>query len=114
MPALEEQFKENLEAWRKYHLEHLHDSSPVTSLNCEAYRNIVSMGKEALPLIRKAYDSESSDPHDYKSLRYLLVHSVAEIVMEDFEIPEGHILETEDYTIKWLDENMSKYVREKK
>ncbi|MBI5347273.1 MAG: hypothetical protein HZB66_01540 [Candidatus Aenigmarchaeota archaeon] len=85
---------------------------PVT--NCAPYRKIVSMGYEALPLIRQVYDRDSSDSFLLSILKgYGLVSVVREIVGDDFSIPEeiqGRISAMEDYTKRWLDENMSRYV----
>ena len=35
-------------------------SSSESVRDCDAYRKIISMGKEALPLLRKLYDSDTS------------------------------------------------------
>ena len=58
MPELEEKFKENLEAWREHCIQKVNSSNPNDFLDCDAYREIVAMGKDALPLIRKAYDEK--------------------------------------------------------
>jgi hypothetical protein len=82
--------------------------------NCDAYRKIISMGYEALPLIRQVYDRDSKDNFELSIVQgHGLVSIVREIVGDDFSIPEeirGRIPAMEDYTKRWLDENMGRYV----
>jgi hypothetical protein len=89
-------------------------SSAEPVRNCDSYRKIVSMGYEALPFIRKVYDREKSDDLALSIVQgHGLVAIVREIVGDDFSIPEeirGRISAMEDYTKRWLDENMSRYV----
>ena len=115
---LEQQFRESVEEW-KAHCERpeVELSSLGTSLtDCDAYRNIVAMGREALPLIRKLYDTDK----DF-SLNIIrghgLVRAVKDIVGEDFQIPRemlGKIEDIEKYTASWLDNYMAKFPGEKK
>jgi hypothetical protein len=116
MENLEQKFKENLEEWRKHCLRKINSSNPHDYINCEAYRNIAAIGHPALPLIRKAYETESKSFNDPDSLNWELHNLVVEIIGEDFKIPDwmkGRIKVIEKYTIKWLDENMDKYMRER-
>lgn len=82
--------------------------------NCDSYRKIVSMGYEVLPLIRKVYDRDSSHNFELSIVQKLgLVSVVREIVGDDFLIPEdirGQTSAMEEYTKRWLDENMGRYV----
>jgi len=111
MSQLEEKFKENLEAWREHCIQKVNSSNPNDDLECDAYRNIVAMGKEALPLIREAYDL-----NQHSSIRLLemnLHHAVQEILGDDFKVPEDiryNLDKIMQYTPKWLDENMDKYI----
>jgi hypothetical protein len=94
---------------------HVQVSSSVEPVrNCDSYRKIVSMGYEALPLIRQVYDRDSSDNFELSIVQgHGLVSVVREIVGDDFSIPEeirGRIPAMEDYATRWLDENMGKYV----
>jgi len=86
-------------------------SKPVR--NCDSYRKIVSMGYEILPLIRQLYNKDSSDNFALSIVQeHGLVSVVRDIVGNDFSIPKeihSQISAIEDYTKKWLDENMNKY-----
>jgi len=72
------------------------------------------MGYEALPLIRKVYDLDSSDNFALSIIQgHGLFSTVEKIVGNDFSIPEeiwGKILKMKDYTKEWLDENLGKYI----
>ena len=114
MSKLEQEFNENMEVWREHCIKTAYSSIIQDYLNCEGYRNIVYMGKKALPLLRKAYDTESDDRGHRDSLRWLLVNPVKAILGADFQIPNwmrGMIPVMAKYTAKWLDENMEKYVK---
>jgi len=73
------------------------------------------MGYRALPLIRQVYDRDSSDNFELSIVQcHGLVSVVREIVGGDFSIPEeiqGRISAIEDYTKRWLDENMGRYIQ---
>lgn len=60
--GLEESFHQAVEEWIEYcrnpHAQVSFSSESVK--NCDAYRKIISMGKEALPLLRKLYDTDAS------------------------------------------------------
>ena len=114
MSELEEKFKENLEAWEEHCIQKVNSSNQKDSLNCDAYRNIVAMGKPALPLIREVYHEEGDD--STKIFLVYLHNAVRKIVGSDFKIPEDiryNLNEIIKYTPKWLDENMHKYVGER-
>ncbi|MDP3917216.1 MAG: hypothetical protein Q8Q42_02920 [Nanoarchaeota archaeon] len=112
-------FNQALEEW----IEHCRDShirfssfaEPVK--NCEPYRKIISMGYKALPLVRQVYDMDISDNFELSIVIELgLASVVRDIVGDDFSIPEkirGRISAIEDYTKKWLDENMDNYLSRK-
>ena len=79
-------------------------------LNCDAYREIVRMGPKALPLIKHIYSGRDSFAF-FPILGWS--NAVQEIVGDDFQIPEeirGKVKDIRDYTVKWLDENMKKYI----
>lgn len=105
-------FEKWIEHCRSPHVRFSSFSEPIR--NCDAYRKIVSMGYEALPLIRQVYDRDSSDDLAISIVKgHGLVAVVREILGDDFSIPKeirGHISAIEDYTKRWLDENMNKYV----
>ena len=109
-------FHQAVEEWiehcRNPHVQLSSSAEPVR--NCDSYRKIISMGYEALPLIRQVYDRDSLANFELSIVRgHGLVSVVREIVGDDFSIPEeicGRISAMEDYTKRWLDENMGKYV----
>jgi hypothetical protein len=112
MSDLEQKFKENLEGWREHCHKNILSSccNPDDYINCDAFRNIVSMGKDVLPLIRKAYDTELNYEQDIDSLRYDLHYAVLEIVKGKLEFPNTveDLEQMSEYTIKWLDEYLGK------
>ena len=83
--SLKDEFRKNLAEWKEY------AASPeviVWSMDwkyrdCVAYRNIVNMGMEALPLIRDACISEEYS--EFAIWGY--AHIVREIIGEEFDIP---------------------------
>jgi len=89
-------------------------SSAEPVRDCDSYRKIVSMGHQALPLIRGVYDRNSADNFELSIVQgHGLASAVREIVGDDFSIPEeirGRIRAMKDYTKRWLDENSSNYV----
>lgn len=109
--SLEDSFDKAVDEWIVHCKSHevQFSSSILPVLDCDAYRKIVSMGKDALPLIRKVYDR---NPDYNLALEIVQAHglsqAVREIVGEEFKIPEemcGMILSIEEYTKEWLDKN---------
>ena len=107
------QFESDLREWQ------LHLSKPEVQISsdarkfrdCDAYLRIKSLGVNALPHIRETYDKTGDI-----SLDILKVHCLASLVHEiigsDFQIPEeirGRMLDIQSYTMKWLDQNISRY-----
>lgn len=78
-------------------------SSSLNLTNCDACRKIISMGYEALPLIRRLYDEDSSNNF---ALRIIQGRGLSAIVRK---IVKGE-LSIDDYTRKWLDDNMHHYL----
>lgn len=109
-------FHQAIEEWiehcRSPHVQLSSSFEPVR--NCGAYRKIVSMSYDALPFIRQVYDRECSDDFALSIVQgHGLAAIVREIVGEDYCVPEeirGRISAIEDYTKKWLDENIPKYI----
>jgi len=113
---LEDTFNQAVDEWiehcRKPEVQY---SSSIQSVrDCEPYRKIVSMGSEALPLVRQLYDRDSSSNFELSIVKgHGLSGAVREIVGEDFQIPEvirGRVTEMEQYTKSWLDSHISEYV----
>lgn len=127
--GLEQKFHQAVGEWiehcRTPHVQASSSSEPVR--DCDAYREIISMGKKALPLLRSLYDADTSfyasgqDRRGEDAERDIplsmikghgLVSTVREIIGDDFLIPEeiqGQISVVEEYTKNWLDENMHRY-----
>lgn len=111
MENLEQRFNKNMEAWREHCAKIPAYSDWAEFINCEGYRNLVAMGKEILPLLKKAYYSESGGSH------LILIDIVGDIVGSDFQIPRWTMHSMglmQRYTIRWLDQNADNYVKEKK
>lgn len=80
---------------------------------CDPCREIIGLGYKALPLIRKLCDKPSVDGSKLSSLQACLHHVVGQIVGKDFQMPEnirGRVIEMENFTKNWLDQNMNKYL----
>jgi len=103
----EQRFNQYLEAWKVRARETAHFSSPVPLFDCQAYREIVSMGQAALPLLRKAYDRDSRTDFPLAIIQaHGLVRAVRDIIGPEFSIPEnirGDMLAIEEFTRNWLD-----------
>jgi hypothetical protein len=170
MPAtLEQRFQDALKKWIEHRRRNSLHSYPVAILDCDAYREIVSMGVNSLPLIRdqlhqeietnKKYDNElrrlkikvfgtdqvelfddnykrmceDSEYQKYQKGYYLEIwgnpgefwrYAVHDIIGDDFRIkideespvkPRRGFVAIDvkgvmQYTFKWLDDNMHKYV----
>jgi hypothetical protein len=83
-------------------------SRPQTYIECDAYVGITSMGKEALPLVRRAIDESGDKQIPLIGLPQLL----DDLVGTDFQVPPellGRLPEIRDYARTWLDFNMSRY-----
>ena len=89
-------------------------SSSQSVIDCDSYKRIVSIGRDALPLIRQMYDKDSSDNPELSIIQDLgLVAVVKDIIGDDFQIPEqikGKISAMKDYTIYWLDKYLLEYI----
>ena len=109
-------FQQALEEW----VVHCEDprvqlsSSPDAVTDCHAYRTIVSLGYQALPIIRQLYEVERFDVFPLSLIKgHGLVAAVRDIVGDGFSIPEemqGRVSALEDYTKRWLDEHMVEYL----
>jgi len=105
--GLEGRFWNAVERWEEHCKKNAHHSSVKRYVDCDAYREIVSMGKKALLFIRKLYDEESE-------VYCFLSMAVSEIVGNDFKIPleiSGKRNEIQEFTKKWLDKNMPQHIR---
>ena|SRR3989338_8161127 len=86
-------------------------SNPSDIIACEPFEKIVSMGIEALQFIRELYDNDINGPESYLIRGHGLPSAVKYIMDEKFVIPadvSGNIVQMEEYTRSWLDENMGK------
>jgi hypothetical protein len=55
---LEQMFEKELIDWKHHIVDTNYSSNSQAYINCDAYRNIVLMGEEVLPLIRKELETE--------------------------------------------------------
>jgi len=169
---LEENFHQAVEEWREHCGRNGMHSLPEPYLDCDAYRRIIAMGQQVLPLIRNQLNSEHETAMGYESeLRRLKIkvfgtdsvqligepyHRICEDeeyqeyqerrnadtfgnpgihwcsaikeIVPEFGLPVGEkdsgspvtrvapgfvglkVYEVQKDTVKWLDENMSRYV----
>ncbi len=111
MEELESRFDSAVKKWKSHcrDQEVLFGSSSETVRDCDAYREIVSMGHSSLPLIRKLYDENSQNNLALEIIQaHGLTSAVRDIAGDDFTIPEsirGKVDAIKSYTKKWLDEN---------
>ena len=105
METLEQKFNEELKAWKEHsNLPRIQiDSSMHRLIDCQPYRNIVAMGRDALPMLRNVYDNNS------KLLNTIKYHgipiAVSQILGESY-IPEsirGNMSAIAEYTKAFLD-----------
>lgn len=120
--GLEDQFNQAVTKWKGYLQQGTNPSGTPVAVSsrtsdfiaCEAYRTIVSMGATALPLIRRLYDTDSSQDHELATIQgHGLPAVVHEIIGSDFQIPKeirGRISLIEEYTKTWLDAHLAEYV----
>lgn len=106
-----EGFYSELEKWIAHSNEH---PVPLNStgkefLDCDSYRNLVSMGEEILPLIGEVYQSRPNEPAEDMVYSPGLSNLVWEIMGDRFEIPEnirGKFSEMAEYTKNWLEDHI--------
>ena len=101
--GIEQDFEQNVAEWKQYCESIAYSSNPNDYVNCEPYRRIVAMGKDALPLIREIYSGPDEDAF-FPIFGW--TRAIGDIVGDKFEIPEkirGHVHEIRDFTVAWLD-----------
>ena len=64
--SLEDKFHQAVEEWRKHCRKNSIYSMPQAYLDCDAYRRIVAMGQQVIPLIREQLHSEYEIAMKYK------------------------------------------------
>ncbi len=134
--SLEEQFKKSIEEWRRYYFNDPRTSSfNPARVGSKEYKRIVAMGVQTLPLIRRLYDEkdDDKDPMDFVQLETIKLHGLPRLIHDlvpEFsfkvgEIGSGAIVEEvgggfvgikvremQEATIKWLDENIPRYMKQ--
>ncbi len=114
--SIEDTFYQAVNEWKEHcrKPEVLYSSNIEVMLSCKAFKMIVELGTIVLPLVRKLYDEDDSKCRELSIIKKLgLVAVVSEIVTEEFTVPNeirGRVNAMEDYTKRWLDENMHKYI----
>ncbi|MFA5856748.1 MAG: hypothetical protein WC867_05290 [Candidatus Pacearchaeota archaeon] len=119
MERLEDRFNRAIERWKEHCYNKSHVSDPKIVLNCEAFEEIVSMGRDALPFIRDYYTNQKTDiigPGRY------LTYAIERIAGKDFQIdvkgylpvkpvaPDFKGISLDDqkkYVLGWLDKQLS-------
>ncbi len=121
--SLEYNFHQAVKEWKDHSKINSIHSMSQPYLDCDAYRRIVNMGPRILPLIREEYakSQEIGDPG-------ICWCYVLKDIVPEFSLPVGEkdsgsavermtpgyigldIGEVQKATIKWLDQNMYKYI----
>ncbi|MFH1445730.1 MAG: hypothetical protein ABIF08_04630 [Nanoarchaeota archaeon] len=159
MSDIERDFRLALNRWRKHIAEKSYFSMSGPYLDCDAYRELVSMGIETLPHIHNQLSKEIKTDNFYENWlnkikvrvfetvdvelfddKYHIISKDEEFqeyskgydkdvigrpgmlwcqllyeIAPDFEIPRdiaGKVKKMEEFALKWLDENMGKYLAE--
>lgn len=70
---IEAKFNEAVQEWKEHCKRNSHHSMPMPFLDCDAYRTLISMGKEILPFVRdelsKAYETELRYKNELSKLK---------------------------------------------
>ena len=110
---MQSQFKEEFysvaDEWKQHCRETSYGFPGKGFLDCDAYRKIISMGPDVLPLIRDIYSGDE-DGAFFPITGWAF--AVEKIVSGSFKIPEnlrGKMEPLRDYTIHWLDSNMEEF-----
>ena len=109
--TLEEEFYKAVSAWKDhcYTLELKIKGNAESRLDCDAYRYIVSLGKDALPLI---YDVlEARDWNTYFPILGW-VNAIQDITKGKYKQPKNthNAISTIGHATNWLAENMDRYI----
>lgn len=121
--SLEDNFYQAVNEWREHCRSKSHISSTAPRLDCDAYRQIVSMGSDILPLIREEYAKPQNIGDPGMCWCFALKEIIPEFGLSVGEKNSGSpvekvaagfvglkVDEVQKATIKWLDENMGRYV----
>jgi|WetSurMetagenome_2_1015567.scaffolds.fasta_scaffold113528_3 hypothetical protein len=112
--GIEEKFNRTIEEWKEHCEKVKYSSNGSDYVKCAAYTRILNMGKEVLPLIRKLYDHPNPDINLNSIKFHGLTRALNTITLHEFRIPveiSGRVDEIIEYTKKWLDENMHRYLK---
>ena len=119
--ALEKKFKKQLKDW-KVHCEPFNVQFSSIGIgdeiiDCDAYKKLVEMGEEILPLIHTIYSKKFADKDHSHGYSVMKAHGfpklIREITGKYYVIPpdiQGNVHAIEIYTKKWL----SEYLESKK
>ncbi len=108
--GIETKFEQAVTKWKAHCESVAHSSFAQDYLRCDAYREIVAMGSQVLPLIRGKYAGADEDAF-FAILGWS--SAIREITGNKLQIPEeikGKVDAVRDYTVRWLDENIHKYI----
>lgn len=111
---LKNNFNLYLEEWKKHTATVMYSSTNEPMFECNAYRQIINLGVEALPLLRGLYNKKTKDS-GLKTIQCRgIVQAVKEIVGDDFTVPKdiyGNVSAIKEYTQDWLDKNIKNYLK---
>lgn len=123
---LRQTFNQAVEEWKKHCLQNAHHSMVQFFLNCDAYRQIVRMGVKILPLIRDEYSKPQKIGDPGMRWCYVIKNIVPEFNLSVEEKGSGspvervapgfiglRVDEVQKAAVKWLDENMHRYIGKK-
>lgn len=99
----------NIQYWDAHCQLRINSSNSRDYIDCEGYRNLVEMGKSALPFIYNAV--ETGKFAGEFGWRNHLGRLLRDIVGDEFNIPEeiiGKVGRFKKYTIDWLKDYVSK------
>ncbi|MBI4176100.1 MAG: hypothetical protein HY518_02770 [Candidatus Aenigmarchaeota archaeon] len=108
---LKGEFDAAVDEWKAHCSGNKYSSSASVYMDCDAARRIAGMGPAALPLIREKYSGDDDDAF-FAIAGWAAI--VGAIVGDEFSVPaeiKGRVSTVRDYTIRWLDDNMGKYIR---
>jgi|SRR3989338_822582 len=110
MEVSEAEFLGALRRWNGHYHQRAHMSNPRQLFNCDAYKDIVLMGEEALPYILNALNGKYEIRKEPADCVHLLPAAVGDIVGDELHIPEelrGRVEEIQNFTREWLVRRLS-------
>ena len=104
--TLEQKFNLLAEEWEEHCIKMAHHSRLAFFYDCSAAEQIIAMGRVVLPMIAQRYQKPRDPNFDPV---YSHITGLVEKIAQEFTIPDrirGYYPQMEDYTIKWIHENI--------